>query len=168
MRWHVSHRYDPPANALAKQHYTCQSPDSDQYIAPGTYVALVIPGSAVWVTLKQKPEYVDHAWPGAWLNSIFRNQRGPNDEPPEHLSSELIWEAIAATRFYWDPPEMGLITFINERKVKRKRDLGRCYRKVGFREVGRTKKKGHLVLQLLPEQMPPAEMPFGAQLELTA
>ena len=50
-------------------------------------------------------------------------------------------------------------------KVKRKRDWGRCYRKAGFKEVGKTK-GGLIVLQLLPEEMPPQAEPMGVQQRL--
>jgi len=161
MRWQLSWRADPAGNVLAKRHYSCQSPDSDQFVPPGACVVLVIPGAAVWVTSWPKAEYVRHAWPGAWINSIFRNERRDL-----FLSSELILEAIAATRFYWEPPSLGLVTFVAPGKVKRKRDPGRCYRRAGFHVVGKTLEEGHIALQLLPHEMPPAEMPLGAQVTL--
>ena len=59
--------------------------------------------------------------PGAWMCSIFRNE-GPT------LSSELIIQAMAATRSELsEPPPEGLITFINPRKIRKKRDPGRCF-----------------------------------------
>ena len=67
------------------------------------------------------------------MNSCFRN------ENPANLSSELIREAIAASRYLaGDPPALGLVTFINRAKVRKKRDFGRCYRKAGFRVCGET------------------------------
>lgn len=88
------------------------------------------------------------------MNSCFRN------ESP-HLSSELILEAIAATRSHWgDPPPLGMVTFVDQNKTRHKRDPGRCYRKAGFTHVGYTK-GGLVALQLLPAKMPPAECPLG-------
>jgi hypothetical protein len=75
------------------------------------------------------------------------------------VASELIREAVAATRaYYGDPPGLGMITFINRKKVKptivRGRDVwGWTYRKAGFVDVGDTK-GGLLALQLLPAAMP--------------
>jgi hypothetical protein len=46
---------------------------------------------ALWVTSWPFAEYVRHAWPGAWINSLFRNESN-------RLSSELIREAVAITR----------------------------------------------------------------------
>jgi hypothetical protein len=35
MIWELSYRADPVANAIAKRHYTCQSPNSKQFVPPG-------------------------------------------------------------------------------------------------------------------------------------
>ena len=84
---------------------------------------------------------------------MFRRESGP-------LASELIRDAIAATRWYWPKvPDLGIITFIDREKVKRKRDYGRCYRRAGFQLVGETQ-GGLLALQLLPGDMPEPEMPI--------
>ncbi|WP_409562737.1 hypothetical protein [Hyphomicrobium sp. MC8b] len=105
-------------------------------------------------------EWTRHAWAGAWINSLFRNEGAG-------LSSDLIRQAVAATRaHYGDPPVLGMVTFINEAKTASRRSKrsapGECYRRAGFREVGRTKVNGLIVLQLLPEDMPPAA-PFPGQ-----
>ena len=161
-RWHLSHRYDPRALPLANRHYSRQSPDAPQFIAPGRYVALLTAdASALWVSLWQRAEFTDHAWPGAWSCSLFRNENGERD-----LSSELIVEAVAATRAQWgDPPALGMVTFVDARKTRAKRDPGRCFRRAGFVEVGRTG-SGLVVLQLPPDAMPPPRHAHGAQLAL--
>ena len=88
--------------------------------------------------------------------SAFRNES-------EHLSSELVLEALAATLSIWpEPPDLGMITFIDTTKVRRKRDWGRCYLKAGFKNVGFTK-GGLVALQLLPEGMPDPEPALGSQ-----
>jgi hypothetical protein len=124
-------------------------------------VLLTDEADALWVTSFPYQEYVKHAWAGAWLCSCFRN------ESP-HLSSELIHEAVAATRWYFgEPPPLGMVTFVDPTKVRRKRDWGRCYRRAGFHPVGETR-GGLVALQLLPEAMPVAEPPQGAQWRLFA
>lgn len=71
----------------------------------------------------------------------------------------MISDAIAVTRwFYGDPPELGMVTFVDPDKVRHKRDPGRCYKKAGFKHVGETK-GGLLAFQLLPEYMPAPEGP---------
>lgn len=104
-------------------------------------------------------EYVRHEWAGAWLCSAFRNEM-----QDELLSSDLILEAIAATRAeFGEPPDLGMITFVDASKVRRKRDPGRCFLRAGFRAVGRTKTRGFLAFQLLPEGMPDAAPCAGTQ-----
>ena len=111
---------------------------------------------AVWVTSWPRPEYVRHAWPGAWVKSLFRNEG-------TYLSSELIIEAVAATRARWPMvPSDGMVTFVDPRKVRHKRDPGRCYRRAGFRLVGETV-GGLLAFQMLPDEMPPAAQPLRRQ-----
>lgn len=105
-------------------------------------------------------EYVKHAWAGAWVCSLFRNETNGR-----HLSSDMIREAVAITRWKWpDIPSLGMVTFVDAGKTRRKRDPGRCYVKAGWtrlREV--TKQDKLIVLQVLPEEMPPPLMPIGAQ-----
>lgn len=87
--------------------------------------------------------------------SAFRNE-GP------HLSSDLILEAVAATRWrYGDAPAMGMVTFVDTAKTKRKRDPGRCYRRAGFQPDGETK-GGLVALVMRPDGMPQPDMPLGA------
>ncbi len=161
MRWRVSDRCDPAGASLADRHYNRQSIGHPNFVPPGRNLCFVTEcGRAVWTTSWPFAEYVRHAWAGAWVNSIFRNEGAG-------LSSELILEAIAATRWTWEPPELGIITFVDATKVRHKRDPGRCYRKAGFKHVGFTK-SGLWAFQLLPDAMPLAAMPTGAQLVLGA
>lgn len=167
MRWHLSHKYDSRALPLADRHYNRRKPGSPQFVPPGRALVLLTENAdAVWITSWPFAQYVRHAWGGAWVNSLFRN------ESP-HLSSELIREAIAATRAHWpDVPDLGLVTFVDPRKTRHKRDPGRCYRKAGFHVVGETKKDRLIALQLLAHEMPqavpalPSWAPIPAQLEL--
>lgn len=131
MRWHESWRADPAARDIADRHYNRQNVGAPQFVPPGRCVVLSIPAVAFWVTSWPFAEYVMHAWPGAWVCSAFRNERGD-----EHRSSDLITEAIAATRFYWTPPREGMVTFVDESKTRRKRDPGRCFRRAGFHVSG--------------------------------
>jgi hypothetical protein len=109
---------------------------------------------AFWITSWPFAEYVKHAWAGAWVCSAFRNEG-------KTLSSDLIRDAVAATRNYYpETPELGMVTFVDTEKTRRKRDPGRCYRKAGFQYVGETK-GGLVALQLLPDQMPPPNLSLG-------
>lgn len=158
MRWRISNRAAPDARAIADRHYNRQSIGADNFAPPGRAFVLVIPDVAFWITSWPFAEYVKHAWAGAWVCSAFRNER-----PDLYRSSEIIVEAIAATRWKWpDVPALGMITFVDTDKVRRKRDPGRCYRKAGFVPATPRKTAGGLVaLQLLPESMPSADAPLG-------
>lgn len=145
------------AKLIADRHYNRQNPDAAQFVPPGRCIVLRAPHT-VWVTSWPFGEYVQHDWPGAWVNSMFRNEGGG-------LSSELIREAIAATRWFWTPPDEGLITMIDRSKVRPKRDPGYCYLMAGFEVWGETK-GGLRVLGMAAEAMPDPEPPLGIQLEL--
>jgi len=121
-------------------------------------VLLTEKADALWVTSWQFAEYVKHEWPGAWVNSLFRNES-------DHLSSELITQAVAATRWKWPIPALGIVTFVDASKVRKKRDPGRCYFRAGWKYCGMTK-GGLIALQQKPEDMPHAQEPIGAQREL--
>jgi hypothetical protein len=162
MNWHLSYRAEAAARALADRHYNRQSVGAPQFVPPGSCIVLrTLDRLAVWVTLAQRPEYVDHDWPNAWNNSLFRNEGAG-------LSSELIREAIAATLAIWPhPPESGMVTFIDPDKVRRKRDPGRCYLRAGFHREGYTK-GGLLVLRISRFNMPEPCPALGTQRELEA
>lgn len=157
MQWHISHRADPRAVALADRHYNRQKIGSPQFVPPGRCLVLLNDdATALWVTSWPFAEYVRHAWAGAWVCSLFRNESAM-------LSSELITQAVAATRWvYGTPPALGFITFVDATKTRRKRDPGRCYRKAGWAHVGHTA-GGLWALQQLPDAMPAPRAPLGAQ-----
>lgn len=156
MIWHLSQRNSSTGRELADRHYNRQTPGAEHFVAPGACVVLeTVCRRALWVTLCQREEYQDHQWAGAWVCSLFRNEGAG-------LSSDLIREAIAATQAVMgSPPPLGMVTFVDPGKVRRKRDPGRCFRRAGFEPVGSTSKRGLLVLQLLPEAMPEASAPIG-------
>lgn len=163
MLWHLSHRCDPEVRPLADRHYNHQHIGAVNFAPPGRCLVLKTEAAdAFWITSWPFAEYVRHEWAGAWICSAFRN------ESP-HLSSELIRQALACTRFYWgDAPEpFGMITFVNDKMVRRKRDPGRCYIKAGFRRIGYTQ-GGLIALQLKPSEMPMPESAIGQQMRLMA
>lgn len=162
--WQLSWRADPVARAVADRHYNRQAIGAAQFVPPGACVVLRTPeGGAAWITSWPIAEYVQHAWAGAWVNSLFRNERRDL-----YLSSDLILQAVAVTLSEWpDVPPLGMVTFVDASKTRRKRDPGRCYRKAGFRHVGFTQ-GGLWAFQLLPTDMPDPMQPLGKQMELVA
>ena len=150
MPWRMSWRADPHARALADRHYNRQNPDADQFVPPGRALVMLAgsgDASALWVTSWPFAKYTRHAWAGAWVNTLFRNEGAG-------LSSDLIVMAVAATLAHWPlVPDLGMVTFVDAAQVRHKRDPGRCYVRAGFSRVGRTK-GGLLALQMLPQHMP--------------
>jgi hypothetical protein len=153
MYWHESHRADPRALPVADRHYNRQKIGSPQFVPPGRCTVLLTEkADALWITSWPFAEYVKHAWAGAWICSCFRNESGLQ-------ASELILQAISATRHVWpEVPELGMVTFIDRKKVRPtlvrgEKIWGWTYRKAGFEECGETK-VGLLALQLLPHKMP--------------
>jgi len=158
--WQISWRADPRVARLADRHYSRQHIGSGQFAPPGSCLVLrTADAGAVWVTSWPQAAFVRHAWPGAWVNSLFRREHGPR-------ASELIVAATAATRAHWpDLPPAGVVTFVDLTHVRHKRDPGRCYRRAGWTPVGHTA-SGLLVLQLRPEDFPLPCPAQGEQLPL--
>lgn len=154
MGWVHTDRADPFSCAVADRHYSRQKIGSPQFVPPGRCVVLKRSdngGKAVWVTSWPFARYVKHAWAGAWVNSLFRNEGCGQ-------SSDLILEAIAETRSIWEPPELGMITFVCPKRVpptmvRGKEMWGYCYQRAGFEHVGYTK-GGLWAWQMLPDAMP--------------
>jgi hypothetical protein len=162
--WRLSHRADPFARVIADRHYNRQKVGTPQFVPPGRCMVLTAEtetGVAFWITSWPFAEYVKHAWAGAWVCSAFRNEGAGR-------SSDLIKQAVAATRAYFgEPPELGMITFVDRSKTRPKRDAGHCYIIAGFRPCGETK-GGLAALQMLPEKMPNPELAIGFQREFAA
>jgi len=153
MIWRASHRFDLPARLLADRHYNRQKPGSPQFMPPGSCRVLIASNSkAVFGLSYPKAEFVKHAWAGAWICSIFRNENaGPK-------ASDMIRDAMAIMQSHYDVPALGCVTFVDPKRVpgileRGERIEGFCFYKAGFELVGETK-KGLLAWQLLPAAMP--------------
>jgi hypothetical protein len=159
--WELSHRADKEALPLADRHYNRQKIGSPQFVPPGRCLVLLGKDKkALWISTWPFPQYVKHQWAGAWTCSCFRNESCV-------LSSILIREAVAITRWFWDDqvPGLGFITFVDPWKTRPKRDPGQCFRKAGWNQCGLTK-GGLVALQLLPEDFPEPVIVKDPQLEL--
>lgn len=159
-RWRPSNRADPKARRLADRHYNRQKIGTPQFVPPGSCCVFVTDClRAFWVTSYPIAAYVKHAWAGAWVCSAFRSEGAG-------VASELIRQAVAATRaHYGEPPPLGMVTFIDRRKVRPTKVRGKSvwgwtYLKAGFVVAGETK-GGLLALQLLPAYMPSAHPATG-------
>lgn len=161
--WQIAHRAHPRCVSLADRHYSRQKIGSPQFVPPGRCLVLYAEteyGEAVWVTSWPFAEYVKHAWAGAWVCSIFRNEGAA-------LASDLILDAVAATRaYYGEPPEIGMITFVKPAAI-RSTNPGFCFKRAGFRIAG-SAKDGKPCLQMLPADMPDPCPAVGHQTSLFA
>lgn len=172
MIWNPSRRADPEVVPIADRHYNRQKIGSPQFVPPGRCLVLKAgtrqqlaqryTGGAFWITSWPFAEYVKHEWAGAWVCSAFRNEGAG-------LSSDLIREAIAITRGVWTPPDLGMITFVNEQKTRRGRgkdsEPGKCFLDAGFENVGMTK-GGLIALRMWSERMPEPIIIPEAQMSL--
>lgn len=149
--WVRAHRFDVATRLIADRHYNRQKIGSPQFVPPGRCLVMrTMTADAFWVTSWPFAEFTKHDWPGAWICSAFRNEG-------DYLSSDLIRAAVSHTRAKWEPPaDLGMVTFVDERKTRPKRDPGYCYLMAGFKRVGRTK-GGLVALQMLPDEMPEPE-----------
>lgn len=163
MDWIQISRANKAAAKIADRHYSRQKPGTDQFTPPGRVLILATSNyDAIWATSWPFEQYVNRVYPDAWINTIFRNESN-------RLASELILQAISATRWYYgQPPESGMISLIDPKQVKPikrrgKLHWGYVYEKAGFEYVGRTQKHNFMIFQLLPERMPIPIMPGNAQ-----
>lgn len=155
--WVKSWRADPEARAFADRHYNRQKIGAPQFVPPGRCLVLKT-AQAFWVTSFPFAEFVKHAWAGAWVCSAFRNEG-------DTLSSDLIRHAVAATRSHFgEPPNLGMVSFVDSTKVRGKRNPGYCFIKAGFYHAGFTKGRLHAFLldpKDMPKPLPAQSSPIG-------
>lgn len=161
----MSHRAANRSRTIADRHYNRQKIGTPQFVPPGRCLVLhaeTPTGKALWITSWPFAEFVRHDWAGAWMCSAFRNEGAG-------VASDLIRQAVAATRAYFGkPPDIGMMTFIDRTKVKPimvhgKPTWGRTWKLAGFREAGETRQAGLLALQLPPGDMPPPAYAINGQ-----
>ena len=109
------------------------------------------------------------------MNTTFRNEGAG-------LSSELIREAVAATRAIWGPPPaLGFVSFVDARKV-RSTNPGYCYQMAGWDRAtcpkhaevtpgcaaceGLTTKHRLLAYQLPADRIPAGDYAIGSTMPL--
>jgi hypothetical protein len=138
--WQRVKKSDISCRLLADRHYSRQTVGDKQFCRPGRNIVMrTAMGDAVWVT-----------WQGirddgydAWECTIFRNES-------EYLSSDLIKEAVTMTIEVWGKlPMDGIITTVDSNKIKSK-NPGYCFKKAGFKSIGKTKVNKLIILQYKP------------------
>lgn len=161
--WQLSHRADQKARLVADRHYNRQKIGTPQFVPPGRCLVLYAGDGereALWVTSYPFAKYAKHAWAGAWVCSCFRNEG-------YHPASDAIRQALAHTRWkYGDPPELGLVSFIDGAKVQHvkqrgKDTIGFSWVKAGAKFAGMTK-GGLFAFQFTPDVIPQPCPPLHA------
>jgi hypothetical protein len=135
--WMKVKKTDDSCRQLADRHYSRQTVGADQFTRPGENIVMrTALGDALWVT-----------WRGirddglqAWECTHFRNES-------DLLSSDMIRSAVAATLSLWGhPPPDGIITYVDAAKI-RSVNPGCCFKAAGWRQIGRSKRRGLVLLQ---------------------
>lgn len=133
--WQEVLRCDAAARALADEHYPRQTKGAAEFMPPGTtFVLLTADERAVWGVVENR--YRGRFY---WRVSIFRNTG-------RRLSSYLIRAATRLTRERWRTrhgTKAHLRTEVDPRRVRHKRDPGRCFLRAGWRCVGVSKSHRH-------------------------
>lgn len=131
--WTPTTKGDARACALADRHYSRQTRGGRQFMPPGkTLVLLTSDARAVWGVCWNK----DPRGGKQFRCTIFRNESAM-------LSSTLIVEATTLSQAWARSKGITepLRTTVDPKRVRRKRDPGRCFLRAGWRVVGHA--KGH-------------------------
>ena len=129
--WHVTSKRDLAALVFAGRHYTHRGQNGLDFLPPGESLVLVsneFDAAFAWWRTK-------FPWNSllGWYCALFRNE-GPT------LSSELILEAeMVLVTFHVDAARCpdGMLTYVEDAKV-RSTNPGCCFKKAGWRRIGRS------------------------------
>lgn len=128
---------NPTAMELFKRHYTARSSRKiQQFVGPGEKMVLLTPdvrGLFVW------RKFISDSGETGVNCAVFRNEQSS-----EGRSSYLILAAVEKALNRW--PGERLYTYVDPKKVRHKRDPGRCFIRAGFTRCGVTK-SGKLILE---------------------
>jgi len=147
--WLRTRDRDPELLPLINRHYYRKATKNPKkgFVGPGRSIVLrTSKADAVFIWLWAK-----HEMRGDKLDCYycvaFRNES-------EHLSSEMIGEAMkVATEVWGPPPKDGFVTYVDPKKV-RSLNPGYCFLKAGWRRVGKSK-SGKILLQAgKPDEVP--------------
>ena len=131
---------NPTAMSLFERHYSATNENRHTYkfTGPGEHIVLLSPDArALFVWCKQRYIHSDQTGVNC---AVFRNEGSSYGR-----SSELIEAAKVLAWQRW--PGERLYTYVNPRKVRHKRDPGRCFLRAGFRYCGVSKRRGYLILE---------------------
>lgn len=140
--WRATHKFNPRAVALADRHYSRVSLGAPQFMPPGESIVLLThEATAVWGWWRPGAGQRTRDGFDAWTCTIFRN------ESPI-LSSELVLDAEQALAGHDIGPD-GLLTYVWDDRV-RSENPGYCFKRAGWRPIGRSVDGCKTLLQKFP------------------
>lgn len=144
--WTIITKFDKRACALADRHYSRRKIGSNQFMPPGeTIVLLLGDGEAVWGWWRPHPLSGIQSMNGldGWTCTIFRNE---SSVP----SSTLILDAEEVLKeLHKSVGPDGMLTYVWDKKVK-SCNPGFCFKKAGWKSIGRSADKRKTLLQKIP------------------
>lgn len=162
LHWYMTTQFDRRfSRELVDTHYSRRilwprSIGKRQFAIANALVLVTQDYSAGWITKWQNP-VARNDGKDAWINQLFNYK----NLIPGVRASELIAEAVAITRWYWQDqiPKDGFITYIAERCITSEIP-GYCYMRSTprwKRQTGLTKAKKLLTLSLTAQQLKKVE-----------
>lgn len=140
--WQQIRDGDSTARRMYERHYSSRRYRDGRrprkFVGPGEYIALSTSDRHALLVWRR---FRDASGQHGVNCAVFRNEA-----PELYQSSELILGAELIAWRRW--PMARLYTYVNPRRVRRKRDPGRCFRRAGWRVCGETK-SGLLILEKL-------------------
>ena len=148
--WRVIGKFNPIAAKLADLHYSRRKIGSPQFMPPGqTLILLSEDEQAIFGWWRPHPDAGLKAMNGrdGWTCTIFRNVGG-------RLSSQLILAAEDILLARHDVGPDGLMTYVWDAKV-RSVNPGYCFKRAGYRAIGRSADNRKTLLQKTLFNPPP-------------
>lgn len=117
----------------SKRHYKDKRV-TNRFVGPGERIVLMTQDALAMFVWKK---FIDASGQDGINCAIFRNE-GP------YLSSTLILEAEKYAADKW--PQERMYTYVDGKKIK-STNPGYCFKMAGWKECGRTKKRGLIILE---------------------
>jgi hypothetical protein len=145
--WNRVTKFDPLGAELADRHYSRRTIGSNQFMPPGQTIVLLGKEPAAvfgWWRPDPKSGIKQMNKLDGWTCTIFRNESSV-------LSSTLILDAERAPICYgYDIGPDGLLTYVFDQKVASV-NPGFCFKKAGWKAIGRSADGRKTLLQKLPK-----------------
>lgn len=125
--------------SIFRRHYTAKrkKAPNNQFVGPGEKMVLITPDARALLVWRK---FISDAGETGVNCAVFRNEG-----TSEGVSSDLI---IAAKEIAWVRwPGERLYTYVDPKKIRHKRDPGRCFRKAGFTKCRYKTSEGKLVFE---------------------